>query len=63
MDSEMYFCLATDGLIYILGDHGDSEAASGTAESLGLDVVWLFGESSANSWRDTLNSAESKLSR
>jgi len=53
--SEIYFCLASDGLLYNLGDHGDYEAAEDTAQSLGLDVIWMFGESTAHSWRDTLD--------
>jgi hypothetical protein len=52
--SETYFCLASDGLLYNLGDHGDCEAAEDTAQSIGLDVIWLFGELTAHSWRDTL---------
>jgi len=54
-DSETYFCLASDGLLYNLGDHGDCEAAEDTARSLGLDVIWMFGEETAHSWRDTLS--------
>ena len=53
-DHELYFCLALDGLLYNLGDHGDIDAADDTATSLGLDVVWMFGESTAQSWLDTL---------
>ena len=53
--SEIYFCLASDGLIYNLGDHGDIEAADATAESLGLDVIWMLGEDSARSWMETLS--------
>lgn len=53
-DHEIYFCLASDGLIYNLGDHGDYEAADATAESLGLDVIWMFGEITAHSWLATL---------
>jgi hypothetical protein len=53
-DSETYFCLATDGLLYNLGNHGDYEAAEDTATGLRLDVVWMFGESTAHSWLDTL---------
>ena len=53
--SENYCCLATDGLLYALGNHGDYEAANDTAESLGLDVIWLFGEATRDSWRDSLN--------
>ena len=53
-DHEVYFCLASDGLIYNLGDHGDIEAADDTAASLHLEVIWLFGEDTARSWMDTL---------
>jgi len=53
-DHEIYFCLAADGLIYNLGDHGDYEAADDTATSLGLDVIWMLGEDTARSWLDTL---------
>jgi len=53
-DHETYFCLASDGLIYNLGDHGDFEAAEDTAKSLHLDVIWLFGEDTAINWMDTL---------
>jgi hypothetical protein len=53
-DHEVYFCIATDGLLYNLGDHGDYEAAEDTATSLGLDVVWMLGESTAHSWLATL---------
>lgn len=52
--SEIYFCLASDGLLYNLGDHGDFDAAEDTAQSIGLDVIWLFGELTAHSWRDNL---------
>jgi hypothetical protein len=52
---EIYFCLASDGLIYNLGDHGDYEAADATAESLGLEVIWMFGEDTARNWMDTLS--------
>jgi hypothetical protein len=54
-DHETYFCLASDGLIYNLGDHGDFEAAEATAESLGIEVIWMFGENTARSWTDTLS--------
>ena len=60
-DSEMYFCLASDGLIWILGNHGDTEAARETAQSMGLDIVWLIDEQTARSWRDTLTDAEASL--
>jgi hypothetical protein len=53
-DHEIYFCLAADGLLYNLGDHGDYEAADDTAKSLDLEVIWMFGEDTARSWMDTL---------
>ena len=57
-DHEMYYCLASDGEIYILGDHGDYEAAEATAESIGLSVVWMFGEDTARSWLGTLKATD-----
>lgn len=61
--SEHYFCLASDGLLYRLGDHGDFEAADDTAQSLGLDVIWLFGEESASSWFTTLKNHFEEVSK
>jgi len=55
MNAENYFCLASDGLLYSLGNHGDFESAEDTAKSLGLDVVWMFGEDTAQSWQYHLN--------
>lgn len=60
-DSEMYFCLASDGLLYILGNHGDFEAAEDTARDMGLEVIWLLDEQTARSWRDTLTDTEAEL--
>jgi len=60
-DSEMFFCLSGDGELYILGNHGDWEAAEDTAQNLGLDPIWVFGEESAKQWRNTLNHPESTL--
>ena len=54
-DHEVYFCLASDGLLWNLGDHGDYEAAEDTARSLGLEVIWMIGEDEAAVWRDFLN--------
>jgi len=51
-----YYCLADDGRLYALGNHGDYEAAEDTAKSLGWNVVWLFGEDSRDDWADCLNS-------
>ena len=58
---EMWFCLNSDGELYILGDHGDFEAAEDTAKSMGLDPIWTFGEASARQWRSVLNNQESRL--
>jgi hypothetical protein len=49
-----YFCLASDGLIYLLGNHGDIEAADDTARSIGLEAIWLFNEETAKEWMETL---------
>ena len=54
---EKYYCLSSDSLLYALGDHGDFEAAEATAKDLHLDPVWIFGEESFQSWRDSLNNA------
>lgn len=56
-DSETYFCIASDGLLYILGNHGDYEAAEATAKDMGLEVIWMFGEETALSWQASLASA------
>ena len=46
-DHGLWFALNEDGLLYNLGDHGDYDAAMDTADSLGLDAVWLFDEQDA----------------
>ena len=55
---EMYFCIDWTGEMWILGNHGDYEAANDTAESLGIDVLWLIDETTAHNWRNILNSKE-----
>jgi hypothetical protein len=54
--SETFYCLSSDGELYILGNHGDWYAAEDTAKSIGLDPIWVFGESSAEQWRSVLMS-------
>jgi hypothetical protein len=54
-DCSMYYCLASDGLLWVLGNHGDIEAADDTAKSMGLEAVWILDEKTAESWRNTLN--------
>lgn len=51
---EKFFCLASDGLIYFLGVFDDWEEAEKHAEKKQIDVIWLFGEDSAQLWLDTL---------
>ena len=58
-DTDDYFCIGTDGNLWVLGNHGDHEAAEETAASLlddgeGNSVVWLFGKDTAMDWRDIL---------
>lgn len=53
-ETEDFFCLAADGLIYFLGNHGDIEAADDTAESLNLEVIWMFGKDTAQNWAETI---------
>jgi len=49
-----YFCIGADGRLWVLGNHGDYEAAEDTAASLNVDVVWMFGKQTATDWRDSL---------
>jgi len=55
MNSTNYYCLAADGLLWKLGDHGDIEAADDTAKSMGLEAIWIFDEERMQGWRATLN--------
>ena len=49
-----YYCLADDGALWILGDHGDFEAAKATAIDMGLNPIWILDSITADQWRDTL---------
>ena len=51
---EKFFCLSSDGLIYFLGLFDKLEDAELAAEQRKIDCIWLFGEDSAKSWKDTL---------
>ena len=53
-NSDDYFCVGVDGNLWILGNHGDYEAAEDTAKSLGIDAVWMFGRKTAEQWKATL---------
>jgi hypothetical protein len=56
-DTDDYFCIGMEGRLWILGNHGDTQAAEETAASLGVEVVWMFGRQTAMDWRDSLNQA------
>ena len=56
-DCQDFFCIGADGNLWILGNHGDYEAANDTAESLGIDAIWLFGEDTAAQWMEKLATA------
>jgi hypothetical protein len=54
VNMEKFFCLSSDGLIYFLGQFNDWEDAELFATERKIDCIWLCGETSANSWKDTL---------
>ena len=55
-DTDNWFCVDADtGDIFFLGNHGDFEAAEDTAQSLGLNSVWTFGEQTARHWQKQLS--------
>lgn len=55
-DSENYYCIGAEGNLWILGNHGDFDAAEDTAKSLGVDVIWMFREQTAKDWYEKLKS-------
>lgn len=57
MTASNYYCLADDGRIWKLGNHGDIEAADNTAASLGLNAIWIIDEETADQWRAALAAA------
>jgi hypothetical protein len=57
-----WYCIACDGKLYILGDHGDFESAEEKAEDMGLEAVWLFDQTTADEWRETLTSVKAQFS-
>jgi hypothetical protein len=56
-ESDDFFCIGADGHLWILGNHGDMEAAKETAESLGVQAICVFGRASAQEWREKLVNA------
>ena len=51
---EKFFCLASDSLIHFLGQFETWEDAENHAQKNKIDVIWLFGEMTAKSWKDTI---------
>ena len=51
---EKFFCLSSDGLVYFLGSFSDVDFAEEELTKRKIDCVWLFGEESAKSWKNTL---------
>lgn len=61
-NQRMWFCLAADGQLVILGDHSDFNAAEDAATSSGVEAIWIFDRITADSWVSTLTSPEAKMS-
>lgn len=61
-NQRMWFCLAADGQLVILGDHSDFDAAEDAATSSGVEAIWIFDRITADSWVSTLTSPEAKMS-
>lgn len=61
-DTDDYFCICTNSRLWVLGNHGDFEAAEDTARSLGVEPVWMFGREAAIALCDNLNQALPKHS-
>ena len=55
METTIYFCLSSDGVIYCLGRHGNYEQADTTAENLKLDAIWIFDAQTAKNWTETIS--------
>jgi len=53
----MYYALQSNGDLFILGDHGDIEAAEETAQDIGLEVVWLADQETIEQWRGAMSEA------
>ena len=53
-DTQNYWALNEDGLLYYLGQHENYEKADIEAEETGLSVIWLIDQETANSWRNTI---------
>ena len=53
-DTQNYWALNEDGLLYYLGQYENYEKADIEAEEMGLSVIWLIDQETANSWRNTI---------
>lgn len=60
-DTDEYFCICTNGRLWVLGTHADFEEAEAEVRRLGAQPVWLFGREAAVAWRDSLNQALSTV--
>jgi len=58
----MYYALQNNGDLFILGDHGDIEAADDTANDLGLEVVWLADQETVEQWRAVIDRGYTEIS-
>jgi hypothetical protein len=50
-----WFALLVSGDLVPLGDHGDFDAADATAQSLGLETVWLADAETVTRWREIID--------
>jgi hypothetical protein len=56
---ENYYCVdGKTGELWILGSHGDFDAADATATDMGLAPVWILTEKAAEQWRSRLQNAK-----
>ena len=56
MESNIWFALGIDGLMYCLGDCGDFECAEEIAADLEVNPVWIADEATARQWLFRLSS-------
>ena len=59
-NDNLWYCLADDGLLWILGEHDSFDSADDTAEKMGLNIIWLIDPDGAQSWKELLTGTEPK---
>ena len=52
---EKWYCLNSDGKIYIIGNCENFDQADIQANLMGLDAIWIIDEQTANQWRSALH--------